>query len=391
MRRKETRVDRADPDDEDRDRPPSLRIAGYVPGEAEREADESGPATGIRLPNISDYWPDAPHRRRAPGDQAEQSPGWQVLLPTADGRPTVRRDTDSRLPVQRRPVGETPDRRWQRRPIILTGLLALVVAGGTVLLVRPAGDPGNRENAAVPLTPVAPSSAAPIGTVSVAPPAPSSAAPTETTPSPSPETTKPATSAPPPEPLPDRVHFILADGVTELSVRTADLGDEPFQVSTPAGSGLDVDTTFADGVLRIANESTGDGSGKLEVRLNKEIVWHLQLNEGVRLGEFVMGTGTVSRIDLDGGGQTYDISLGRLSRTLPIRMTGGVRTWRIKTAEQVPVEVNVGNGAGDVTLYGDSNGGTGSGETVRSGDLDDEPGLDIDAAAGVGSLEVSES
>jgi hypothetical protein len=70
-------------------------------------------------------------------------------------------------------------------------------------------------------------------------------------------------------------------------------------------------------------------------------------------------------------------------------MAGGVHTWRIRTSEKVPVKLALSSGAGDVTLYGDEKGGVAGGDTVRKGDLNDEPGLNIDAEAGIGFLDIS--
>ncbi|MEV6302549.1 hypothetical protein AB0M02_24260 [Actinoplanes sp. NPDC051861] len=376
MRRKETRVERVGSGDHDRDEPPVLRIAGYVTGNDPSPSPAPSPEPGVKLPNISDYWPDSPQRIRAEREKAAQEPGWQVLLPPSAHRRTVPRGAG---PVT------TSDRPWLRRPVLLTGLLALVIVGGTILLTQRTMEQPQATFPQAP--PPAPSVAPPPDPASVAPSttAPSSAAPTTTPP----PTTKPTTA--PAEPaLPERARFELADGVTELSVRITDLDDRAFQVTTPADSGLDVDTTFRNGVLRVETESSGDGSGELDVLLNADVVWHVQLNAGVRLGTFDLDGGSVSRLDLDGGAERFDVSLGRLSQTLPIRMTGGVNRWRIETAERVPVKINVGRGAGNIIVYGRENGGTGGGETIRNGDLDDAAGLDIDAAAGIGELTIAE-
>ncbi|MEV0902863.1 hypothetical protein [Actinoplanes sp. NPDC049802] len=361
-----------------RDRPPALRIAGYVVGHAEPVADErADPATAeTRLPDISDYWPDAAPRVTVPSRPA--------------GHPRPAGTTEPPAPTAERPTRTTgrPDtagdatRRWAgRRPVICAGLLALVFAGGTVLLARPlTGDDRQR---------TVPAAAAPTDPVSVAPVepvTPDSATPAS--PSPSAAATRPVAPEPPP-PAIREARFELADGVTELDVRTVTM-DGPYRVSTPDGSGLDVDTSFEDGVLRVETTPDGTGSGRLDVRLSDRIVWDLRMGAGVHTASFDMDTGTVGGIDLRGGAQTIDITLGRLSGTLPVRMAGGVHTWRIRTARKVPVRVTVGAGAGDVTLYGRGSGGVGAGTTLRSGDPDDRPGLDIDAEAGIGFLAVSE-
>ncbi|MFF0374049.1 hypothetical protein [Actinoplanes missouriensis] len=208
---------------------------------------------------------------------------------------------------------------------------------------------------------------------------------------PSSEPSPPATSAAgKPPPRVERARFELTTGVTELSVRLADLDGKAFRVSTPDDSGLDAGTSFADGVLRVSATNTGNGSGRLNVQLSDDIVWHLRMSAGVHEATFDSSAGTVSRVDLDGGAQQIDVVLGRLVSTVPIRMTGGVHTWRITTTAKVPVRVRVGSGAGDVAVYGRHEGGVGAGTTVRSGNLHDRAGLEIDAQAGMHSLDISQ-
>ncbi|GIE80661.1 hypothetical protein Aph02nite_66110 [Actinoplanes philippinensis] len=332
---------------------PRLRIAGYVSGHAEPVAGEEpapvaepGPTPRplpVRLPDISDYWPDRDRRT-----QAGEAPG---------SRPPRRR----------------------KRPVVAAGLLAGLVITGTLLLTRPE-DETPAERLAAPAT--VPASAA----------APASVEPTESptpeSPTPEPPSPPPATTVPPPI---TTARFVLTSGVTELDVRAADLGGDAFQVTTPKDSGLDVNADFENGVLSVSAKPDGrkNGSGKVDVRLSKDVVWRLRMGAGVRTASFDMSGGTVSDIDLIGGARTIDIELGRLDRTLPILMAGGVQKWRIRTAGKVPVRVALSSGAGGVTLYGNEKGGVSAGVSVGRGDLDDEPGLDIDAEAGMGSLDIS--
>jgi hypothetical protein len=339
-------VERAAPDDE----APRLRIARYL----DRPQEQVNPATpGKTWPNISDYWPDAPHRQR--------DAGWRAFLP--DG-------PEHTLP------GGPPARRWRQRPAVLTGLLALAVICGSVLLARPVTDADLKRNraapvleqseAVIPLLPSPPASTTPGPVVTTTTPVKTSAA---------------HSTAPPAKATPAKGSFELVTGVGDLAVRTADLGGEDFAVSGPA------DGTFAGGVLRVS--ATSGGSGPVTVQLSDRRVWQLRVDAGTRSVTLDLGSGTVRGIDLAGGAERIDITLGRLDRTVPIRMAVGVSTWRIRTATKVPVRVVAGKGAGDVVLYGQHSGGVGAGATLRSGDLDDAPGLDIDATGGLGNLEVT--
>lgn len=340
-----------------------LRVGRYVDQPA--EAPEPRPP-GATWPNIADYWPDAPHR-------LDDGDARQAFLPA----------TASRSAAGTSPGGDVPpERRWLQRPVVLTGMTAMLVVAGTVLLARPLADSEIRQRAAATPPP-------PPATIPLEP------APTSPSPSPTPTPTlKPPVSPVPPPPPPTapprkavrtaRLEFV--SGVTELTVRTADTGDEPFRIASALDAAA---TTFGDGVLRIDVNRAGSARNSVEVLLSNRITWHLRVRAGVRTLTLDTTSGPVSRIDLEGGAESIDLSLGRPSGVLPIRMSGGVSTWRIRTTSRLPVRVTIGDGAGGVTLYGDSSGGRGAGSVVESGPLGAGPGLDIDAAGGMGSLEVA--
>ncbi|MEU4161831.1 hypothetical protein [Actinoplanes sp. NPDC026670] len=322
---------------------------------------------GDRLPNISDYWPDAPHRLRAPWE------GFLPLPPNAVSSNSVSPNALSSVDVEVRSASGTLDRRW---PVVLTGVLALTVVAGTMLLARPLAESEIRQQRA----------ALPPSAVAIEPQITAAPMPPPLLLSPTPPPSVSATPSSPPDVRSARLEFV--SGVTDLSVRIDDLGDLPFDVGSPDGSEVDATTTFSDGVLRIEINSAGS-NGAVEVRLSNRIVWGLQLSAGVKSARFDTTSGSVSRIDLDGGAESFNLVLGRVSGVLPIRMTGGVSNWRIWTDGRVPARVTVGDGAGNVVLYGDENGGTAPGAVVRSGDLDSGTGLEVDAVAGVGYLEIS--
>lgn len=303
----------------------------------------------INWPNISDYWPDAEPRHRS----TETGTSWQDLVPT---QPSRRGRPPAAAPV------ESPGRSMQRP--VLTALLAMLVTGGTVLLARPLADSEMRQAAPAPTT------ASPAATL-----------PAVVLPAPEPSTTTPPPPAPPPSPVRTArvARFELVSGVTELSVRAADLDGRDFLVTSGRA-------TFDDGVLR----ADGDGSGPVVLQLSNRITWHLRMSAGVKQATFDMSAGKVSRIDLDGGAERIDVSLGRLTGTVPIRMTGGAGSWHIRTTGRVPMRIAVRNGAGDVAVYGRHEGGTAAGAVIRSGDLDEAPGLNINATAGFGTLEITD-
>ncbi|SDS60874.1 hypothetical protein [Actinoplanes derwentensis] len=338
--------------------PTELRIAGYIKPVGRHRNHSEQPR--IAWPEISDYWPDAPPQSN-----------WQGLLPpnaysvAHDDQPT-----------------ELRGRPWSQRPVILTGMTALLVVFGTVLLARPLAI------SEVTDRPVAaPTDVIPLEPLPVASPSPSfsfSLPPTTTAVAASPSQTSPPATI-------KRARLEFVSGVTVLSVRIMDLDGENYQVTSASGAPVDADVTFSGGVLRVDVKPGGADAGEVEIRLSRSIIWHLRLGAGVKTLNFNSIAGTVSRIDLDGGAESMNLVLGRLAGVVPIRMTGGVGTWTISTATRVPTRVFIRAGAGNVTLYGRANGGTAPETVLGTTNLTTGPALDIDATGGIGSLEVNRS
>ncbi|MEU4428035.1 hypothetical protein AB0F81_46055 [Actinoplanes sp. NPDC024001] len=367
----------------------TLRVGGYVTRcvkstETPRAADPAG----ITWPNISDYWPDAPHRQRAAAVAGEVERGPVEDRPAGPG--------PAHLEI--RVIGDAPvsPRRRRLRTLLGAGAAVVTVAVCGVVVAQLADRPTAPADlaAATPTPPTAtPGAVLPVVPETVVPSAPAEAEaeptrPPQPTRTPSRKPTAPAAPAAPP-PL-ENAAFEMVDGVTDLSVRTAEL-DEPFQVRTPHDSGLQVRPAFADGVLRVrATPSGSGGSGRVEVLLSDDVTWRLRMTGGVARASFDLAAGTVRRIDLTGGAAEISMRLGRQAATVPIRMAGGVSAWNIRTSARVPVRVVAGSGGSRVDLYGRVTDGLAAGSVVRSGDLDDGRGLDLDAEGGFSALTVTE-
>ncbi len=269
-----------------------------------------------------------------------------------------------------------PRRRWLR--VLLGALGTLVFLGGSaVALVRLISPPATTGGG------VAAPTARPevTGEARTEPPVSIAPAPSETPPS-SPAVTAaalPFTSG----------TFELVDDVIDLDVTVGDLGAEPFQVSTPDGSGITPKPTLDGDTLKVAVEAGGsNGSGRLDVRLNERIAWAVRMTGGVRTATFALGGAKVRRIDLTGGAARIDMALPSQDDTIDIKMTGGVNTWRITTEREVAVKVLLRDGGGQVVLNGRRTRGLDRDTTLRADGADDGR-LDIDAVAGLGSLTVA--
>ncbi|MBO3743627.1 hypothetical protein [Actinoplanes flavus] len=319
------------------------------------------PAEPAELPDISEYWPDAPHRAGPPADHYER-----------DGAEAVRTDPAWNSLATHRPTLEladlgSPPPRPLWRPVVplLAGIL--VVAGAFWVVFgpdRPAAPP--REPVVV--DPPAAAPASPPVSIGTSPPAAE-------------QTTAP------PAPAPAAATFELAEGTTELDVRIGDPDEGWFAVSTPADSGITVRTVVEGTSVRVfVDETDRDGSARIDVTLSPAVVWSVLMRGGVRVGDFDLTGGRVGRVDLLGGARRIVLALPRQDTVVPISMGGGVRDWRITTDGETRVRAVLQRGAGEVDFYGDRERGVDRRTVFTVGDGDG--GIDLVAAEGVGTLTV---
>ncbi|MBL7252843.1 hypothetical protein [Paractinoplanes lichenicola] len=176
--------------------------------------------------------------------------------------------------------------------------------------------------------------------------------------------------------------FELVSSVPELNLTLGRPGDGPIGVNG-LGGGPAPGVSVAGDQVRL---SAGPDAGRLDVVLDERIAWTIRMNGGVRAATFVLTGGVVREVELSGGADSVVLALPRSDRALPIRMSGGVREWSIRTEGEVPVQVRARFGAGEVSLYGKRERGVGQNTTLTAGD---GSGLEVTAAAGFGSLAVS--
>jgi hypothetical protein len=323
-----------------------------VPADTETEsttaADEVAPPA---LPDISAFWPDAPHRAGPPADHYEPEDAEPIridrpLPDRASQRPTI----ELRLaPRQRRIAG---------KPIAAL-LAAVLVAGGLSWYATRPSDPV----------------ASPVFTE------PSVVAPPDNPPV-SIETSAPAGA------VPAAATFELADGTTELDVRIGETGDDWYAVSSPPGSGINVRAEVDGGALRVFVDDTGDiGTAEVDVVLSPEVAWSVLMRGGVRTATIDLTGARVGRVDLLGGAARIDLALPQQDAIVPISMSGGIRNWRISTAGRAPIRAELKSGAGAVVVYGERDQGVDKGARFTSGS--GAGGIDLVAEEGVGTLTVA--
>jgi hypothetical protein len=322
------------------------------------------------LPNISDYWPDAPHRM---SPEADWYPG-DDESPAASPPYVPQPPMDHLISPPPR-----PPRRGLR--VFLGALAVLVFLGGSGLVLARMvlrDDPPAARPTAAPAPP-------PAGDLG----ADQDNAPVSVEPSPEPS----GTTASSPAALPfTSGTFDLTGNVVEFNVTVADLGAEPVAFSTPGGSGLEPRLSRDGSAVKLDPRPTGSkGSGRLDVRLNSRVTWSIRMSGGVTRGNFALTDAKLRRIDLDGGATRITMLLPTPGETMPIRMTGGVNTWVITTAKKVPLSTLLRQGAGEVSLNGTRVRNLKRGSVVRAGGGAgvESGGFGIDAVAGIGTLTVA--
>ncbi|GAA1848184.1 hypothetical protein [Asanoa iriomotensis] len=183
----------------------------------------------------------------------------------------------------------------------------------------------------------------------------------------------------------DAATFTLESGVTAVTVRVADLGDELFRVRTPDGAGVAprIDRRGAD--LRLTTQGTGmSGPAELDVTLHREVAWHLRLGGGSGDERIDLRGGVVTAVDFVAGAGRISLALPAPRGTVPVRMTGGADDFQVRLTGRAPVRVRIGGGAGSASVDGRAQNGV-PGETVieGSGWAAARDRYDVDLAAGV--------
>lgn len=330
------------------------------------------PTTMPAIPEISDYWPDAPYRRTAQNDgttRISHHPHFRADEQGGTATITV-------PPVRTAPPAEAAERR--RRPWKL--IVAALLLAGTGLI-------GTR---LVPYLSASDSTEAP----TPAQPAvtrPSAAATDPVAPPPSVPPSTPTTSNTISAPTDARTtqSFELVSNATTVNLRAANIGTDLYRITTPKNSARPQVKATDAGIRLFLVASAGHTDTTVEVLLNSDIRWSLTITGGARNSVLNLAETTVGSVDLNGGATRIDLTLPHPKGTLPVRMTGGVNQFRIRTAGTTPVRVRIRKGAGKVVLNGQTDNGVAPGSSFTSRDFDGSTDrIDVNAVAGVGTLTV---
>ncbi|GIJ36340.1 hypothetical protein [Micromonospora sediminimaris] len=184
--------------------------------------------------------------------------------------------------------------------------------------------------------------------------------------------------------------FVLLDGADVVRVRTADLGDDAYRVSTPRDANIRPAVSFTDGSLLTSLRGTDrDGPAVVEAVLAESVRWHVRLNGGAKEQQLDLRGAQVGDIEFTAGANRVELTLPAPEGTQRTMLGGGASQVVVRLAGDAPVQVRAGGGAGSVTIDGTSHSGVAGGTTFTPPEWNSATDrYDIDATVGVSTITV---
>ena len=187
--------------------------------------------------------------------------------------------------------------------------------------------------------------------------------------------------------------FSLITAADVVQVTVGDLGTALFQVSTPAESKV---------VPKVDVEGSAVVAGLRDTGLTGPALVTVVLSDDVRWGVRLIGGASDQTVDLKGGpGGDVDFAAGtsRAEASLPagrgtqrVVLGGGASQLLVNLTGSAPVRVAAQNGAGEVTVDGQTKSGVPGGAVYTTPGWDTATDrFDIDATSGVSSVTVARS
>ncbi|MBT8224993.1 MAG: hypothetical protein HKP61_11795 [Dactylosporangium sp.] len=186
--------------------------------------------------------------------------------------------------------------------------------------------------------------------------------------------------------------FEVVTGAESLTVRSDDLGDDLYRISTPEDGNLVPNAVVTGDNVLLALDGSGKvgGAASVEVLLNDQVIWQLKLAGGGLKETIDFGTGKLSGVDLASGAGEIELSLPKATGTLAVKLTGGAGKFTVHLAKDLPVQVKIdGAGAGVVTIDGQTKNAVKAGtELAPSEWASATDRYTVEASAGVSNLVV---
>jgi hypothetical protein len=192
-------------------------------------------------------------------------------------------------------------------------------------------------------------------------------------------------------PLNDRTTaaFDVVTGATRVTMRSADLGDDLYRITSGEDSGTLPYPTLDGDRVRLHLTPDGDGvSGDVEVILSAKVRWALRFTGGTDEQIVDFADGAVSAVEFLGAARRIELNLPDSTGTVGVRLNGAVDEFTIKAPETNPVRIRVGGGAKTVAAGERTLRDVKPGSTLTPRNWETADRYDVDAAARVTLLSV---
>jgi hypothetical protein len=186
-----------------------------------------------------------------------------------------------------------------------------------------------------------------------------------------------------------KADFDLVAATTKVTMKTRDLGDDLYKITSADDSGMAPSPVLADDRVQLHLTPDGDGtSGRVEVLLSSKVRWALRFTGGADEQSVDLAGGRVSSIDVVGGSRHFELSLPTPAGTVPVRVTGAVENLSITSPQDSPVRVHVDSGAKTVAAGNRTLRDVRPGSTLTPKGWQVQNRYDVDAAARITLLSV---
>ncbi len=182
--------------------------------------------------------------------------------------------------------------------------------------------------------------------------------------------------------------FSVVSGITALTVRSADLGDDMYRITTPGDANLAPQAQDNGDHIQLSFVNVqGQPTNSAEVLLNSKVQWQVHLVGGATTATVDLRTAKLAGLDFAAGVTRIELWLPPAKGTLAVRLSGGASEFVIHAAKPAPARVQVANGAGSVVVDGATKSGVAGGTVVASGGWDTATDrYDVNIASGIGSV-----
>ncbi|NLU79488.1 hypothetical protein HCA58_14070 [Micromonospora sp. HNM0581] len=184
--------------------------------------------------------------------------------------------------------------------------------------------------------------------------------------------------------------FVLLDGADVIRVRTTDLGDDAYRISTPRDASVRPTVSLTDGNLLTSLRGTElDGPAIVEVALAESVRWHVRLGGGAKEQHLDLHGAQLGDVEFTAGATRVELILPPPEGTQRTLLGGGASQVVVRLAGDAPVQVRAGGGAGSVTVDGTTHSGVAGGTTFTAPGWNSATDrYDIDVTGGVSSFTV---